>query len=185
MGVSDVVVSRSRALLTELSIGEARAMRDADARAVVVDRVDRAAAPPLARLRATLTAAAASLPELARGRHLEDVAVVVGTVGRDEIPPPAAAAWSCVYVLRRDDGWAYVGETDDLAGRLEAHRATARREKGGGVECAFASVPREAGGKSTARALEARAIRALADANVPLLSASDARNVSFGSARRR
>jgi hypothetical protein len=71
---------------------------------------------------------------------------------------------------------------------LEAHRATARRECGaaaGGVECAFVSVPREAGGKSAARALEARAIRALVEANVPLLSASDARNVSFGSARQR
>ena len=101
----------------------------------------------------------------------------------DDVPPAAARAWTCVYVLRRSDGWAYCGETDDLAGRLAAHRSLARR--GGAkcdVECAFVSVPREAGGKSAARALETRVIERFRREATPLLSGSDGRNTSFGSA---
>ena len=98
------------------------------------------------------------------------------------LPPPAARAWSCVYVLRRGDGWAYCGESDDLSGRLASHRANAAREGSSDVECTFITVPREDGGKSRARALESRVIRKLRAEGIPLLSGSDARNTSFGSA---
>ena len=102
-------------------------------------------------------------------------------------------SWTCVYVLRRADGWAYCGETDDLARRLETHRAAARREsggrerakdapsRGGEIECVFVNVPKTSGGKSAARLLESRVIRRLAMLDAPLLSGRDARNVSFGS----
>ena len=50
------------------------------------------------------------------------------------------------------------------------------------VEVAFLAVPREAGGKSAARALETRVIEQLRAMGVPLLSAADARHSSFGSA---
>ena len=111
----------------------------------------------------------------------------VGYVGFDETPSAASGAWTCVYVLRRADGWAYCGETDDLAKRLETHRATARREnaknknKNTKIECVFVTVPKTSGGKSAARLLESRVIRRLANEDVPLLSGRDARNVSFGS----
>ena len=117
----------------------------------------------------------------------------VGYVGFDETPSAASGAWTCVYVLRRADGWAYCGETDDLARRLETHRATARRGnygKGGEkknkpvgckIECVFVTVPKTSGGKSAARLLESRVIRRLARLDAPLLSGRDARNVSFGS----
>ena len=116
----------------------------------------------------------------------------VGYVGFDETPSAASGAWTCVYVLRHSDGWVYCGETDDLARRLETHRATARREndgddkkrRGGGgskIECVFVTVPKTSGGKSAARRLESRVIRRLARLDAPLLSGRDARNVSFGS----
>ena len=117
----------------------------------------------------------------------------VGYVGFDETPSAASGAWTCVYVLRRADGWAYCGETDDLARRLETHRVAARRETGGRerakdapsrgreIECVFVNVPKTSGGKSAARLLESRVIRRLAMLDAPLLSGRDARNVSFGS----
>jgi len=112
MGVSDVVVSRSKALLTQLIGSEERSSMNTNANNNAVDRVGQAdpsparsrsrrdIAPPLARLRATLAVAAASLPAL---DGCQDVAV--GTVARDEIPPPAAGAWSCVYVVSSSSHW--------------------------------------------------------------------------------
>ena len=123
----------------------------------------------------------------------EKIEANVGYVGFDETPSAASGAWTCVYVLRRADGWAYCGETDDLARRLETHRVAARRETGGRerakdapsrgreIECVFVNVPKTSGGKSAARLLESRVIRRLAMLDAPLLSGRDARNVSFGS----
>ena len=124
--------------------------------------------------------------------NAKDLKERVGYVGFDETPSAASGAWTCVYVLRRADGWAYCGETDDLAKRLETHRATARREssarsdsknrnKSTKIECVFVTVPKTSGGKSAARLLESRVIRRLANEDAPLLSGRDARNVSFGS----
>lgn len=112
----------------------------------------------------------------------------------NEVPAPGAAAWTCVYILRRSDGWMYCGETDNLTGRLEAHRAAAikehkaEREKNNDardtirVEMAFLKVPKEVGGKSAARKLESSVIQRLKAERIPLLSGVDARNTSFGSA---
>ena len=124
--------------------------------------------------------------------NANDTTERVGYVGFDETPSAASGAWTCVYVLRRADGWAYCGETDDLAKRLETHRATARREnsarsdsknrnKNTKIECVFVTVPKTSGGKSAARLLESRVIRRLTNEDAPLLSGRDARNVSFGS----
>ena len=174
MGVSDEVVQRSQALLAQIPetvvVGKtSSAFQENPSPASTI----LAEAPPLESLRELLVSVGAlelgSVPE-------------AGIVHVDDVPPPAARAWSCVYVLRRGDGWAYCGETDDLGGRLGAHRATAAREGSNEVECAFIAVPREGGGKSRARALESRVIRKLKAEGIPLLSGSDARNTSFGSA---
>jgi hypothetical protein len=93
-------------------------------------------APPLEALRdllrdvarTTIPAFSAALGTRDTALHAFDLDALVGTVRAAEVPPPAASAWTCVYVLLRSDGWVYCGETDNLAGRLEAHRATALRE---------------------------------------------------------
>ena len=197
MGVNDAVVRRSEALLRRVIEREETAKTrvggtasgdrggEADESVAASTRTTAApaparCAPPLSELFASLVDAASS----SSGGSIDPS--TAGVVGVDDVPPAAARAWTCVYVLRRSDGWAYCGETDDLAGRLAAHRSLARR--GGAkcdVECAFVSVPREAGGKSAARALETRVIERFRREGTPLLSGSDGRNTSFGSAGRR
>ena len=194
MGVNDAVVRRSEALLRRMIEREETAKTrvggtasgdrggEADESVAASTRTTAApaparCAPPLSELFASLVDAASS----SSGGSIDPS--TAGVVGVDDVPPAAARAWTCVYVLRRSDGWAYCGETDDLAGRLAAHRSLARR--GGAkcdVECAFVSVPREAGGKSAARALETRVIERFRREGTPLLSGSDGRNTSFGSA---
>jgi predicted GIY-YIG superfamily endonuclease len=128
----------------------------------------------------------------ALGSSSFDPSTSFGVIGAGESPPASAGAWTCVYVLKRADGWAYCGETDDLAGRLSAHRRSAARDgrragttTAAAVECTFFRVPREAGGKSAARAVEQRVIERLKHMGAPLLSDADAKNASFGSASER
>ena len=201
MGVDDAVVRRSEALLRRIIENEGSKTRlggtvrgdrndesvaEAD-ESVAASTAATASLPPApARSAPPLSELFASLVDAASSSSLSGGSIdpsTAGVIGADDVPPAAARAWTCVYVLRRSDGWAYCGETDDLAGRLAAHRARARR--GGAkcdVECAFVSVPREAGGKSAARALETRVIERLRREGTPLLSGSDGRNTSFGSA---
>ena len=191
MKVPLAVVERSEALLQQLD--EARVVRPMETDRPVIQGLPFAAsvAPPLEAL----------------GNMLHDVAVrVCGGIGDARVgllkmgqePPPNVTKWTCVYVIRRSDGYAYCGETDDLASRLKAHRNTAVRERNAvakkncenaddvkrsvAVEMAYLPVPVEAGGKSMARQLEASVIRRLLAEGVPLLSVKDARNTSFGSA---
>ena len=35
-----------------------------------------------------------------------------------QVPPPSTVGCSCVYIVRRSDGWFYCGETDNIAGML-------------------------------------------------------------------
>jgi predicted GIY-YIG superfamily endonuclease len=174
MGVSDEVVHRSQELLAQIPetvvVGKTAPAAEEEASPTAAAL---AAAPPLESLRELLV----SVGSLELGTVPE-----AGIVHAQDVPPPAARAWSCVYVLRRGDGWAYCGESDDLSGRLASHRANAAREGSSDVECTFITVPREGGGKSRARALESRVIRKLRAEGIPLLSGSDARNTSFGSA---
>ena len=174
MGVSDEVVHRSQELLAQIpeTVVVCKTAPAAEEEASPTAAA-LAAAPPLESLRELLV----SVGSLELGTVPE-----AGIVHAQDVPPPAARAWSCVYVLRRGDGWAYCGESDDLSGRLAAHRANAAREGSSDVECTFITVPREGGGKSRARALESRVIRKLRAEGIPLLSGSDARNTSFGSA---
>ena len=79
-------------------------------------------------------------------------------------PAPAACGGSYVYVARTLQGWFYVGETDDIRARIEAHRS--RQALGEGAEfvclrCDLAGDSGGAGGKSLARKIEAATIREL------------------------
>lgn len=88
------------------------------------------------------------------GTSEEKVEVMV--VREDEDVHPLAGKRSYVYVARTTCGWFYVGETDDLRGRLEAHRKSPRLgAKGAGFVCL--AVP--FGGKSMARRVEAALLR--------------------------
>jgi hypothetical protein len=109
----------------------------------------------------------------------------VVVVRRGMSPPPAhAGACPCVYVVRWQDGWFYAGETERLATRLREHRA---RRGGAALEAAYVPVGawsadgggegrgRGGGGKAAARALEALAIRRMAEEGLPLWSDRDGR----------
>lgn len=104
--------------------------------------------------------------------------VDVISVSANETPPLGSAGQTCVYVLRRGDGWCYCGESDHLPTRLATHRQSTTRL----IELVYVAVPKEAGGKSAARALESRVIQALNNARVPLWSDQDASHKNFGAA---
>lgn len=110
---------------------------------------------------------------LAFGANLEAI-----FVGSNQTPPISAAGQTCVYVLRRGDGWCYCGESDHLPSRLATHRSKSNRL----IELVYVAVPKEAGGKSAARALESRVIQELNAARVPLWSDQDAAHKNFGAA---
>ena len=138
MGVNDAVVRRSEALLRRMIEREETAKTrvggtasgdrggEADESVAASTRTTAAPAPaiapPLSELFASLVDAASS----SSGGSIDPS--TAGVVGVDDVPPAAARAWTCVYVLRRSDGWAYCGETDDLAGRL-ARTARSRGEE--------------------------------------------------------
>nr|BCL66167.1 hypothetical protein [Volvox reticuliferus]BCL66235.1 hypothetical protein [Volvox reticuliferus] len=87
-------------------------------------------------------------------------------------PAPGHAGEAVVYVLLRWDGLLYVGESEDIATRLKTHRAAETRERRAkgrqllaagkrnatSLQCVYCVIPREAGGKSTARDVEAELI---------------------------
>lgn len=108
--------------------------------------------------------------------QMDDVDVI--SVGPNEMPPLSSAGQTCVYILRRGDGWCYCGESDHLPTRLTSHRQSTVRL----IELVYVAVPKEAGGKSAARSLESRVIQALNLARVPLWSDQDASHKNFGAA---
>ena len=81
---------------------------------------------------------------------------------------------SCLYVLRTNLGYFYVGETDDIAGRLASHRKDKRKASS---EAIYAVVAK---GKSQARSLESELIAMLVAAHFPMLSSADQNHKHFG-----
>lgn len=45
-------------------------------------------------------------------------------IGPRQLPPPSTTMHSCVYMLQRPDGRFYVGQSDNLSGRVRKHRST-------------------------------------------------------------
>ncbi|XP_051127886.1 DNA mismatch repair protein MSH1, mitochondrial isoform X2 [Andrographis paniculata] len=100
-----------------------------------------------------------------------DVKCVV--IGAKEQPPPSTIGCSTVYVILRPDGKLYVGETDDLEGRVRAHRG------GEGMESAV-FLYFLVSGKSVACRIETLLINQLASRGFRLANVADGKHRNFG-----
>lgn len=94
-------------------------------------------------------------------------------VAAREQPPPSTIGASSVYVMLRPDEKLYVGETDDLQGRVQAHRS-----KDGMQSAAFLSFVVQ--GKSVACQLETLLINQLPKQGFHLANIADGRHRNFG-----
>ncbi|KAH9620054.1 hypothetical protein KSS87_003535, partial [Heliosperma pusillum] len=95
------------------------------------------------------------------------------SIGVREQPPPSTIGVSSVYVMLRPDKRLYVGETDDLQGRIQAHRA-----KDGMQSAIFISFLVQ--GKSIACQLETLLINQLPKQGFHLANIADGKHRNFG-----
>ncbi|OMP03154.1 GIY-YIG nuclease superfamily [Corchorus capsularis] len=114
------------------------------------------------------------LMELYKQRNTSELPVLnfVAIAAREQ-PPPSTIGASCVYVMFRPDKKLYIGETDDLDGRVRAHRS-----KDGMQNASFLYfiVP----GKSIARQLETLIINQLLSQGFSLTNLADGKHQNFG-----
>ncbi|OVA02308.1 GIY-YIG nuclease superfamily [Macleaya cordata] len=114
------------------------------------------------------------LIELYKQRNLSELAEVACiTIAAREQPPPSVIGSSCVYVLFRPDNKLYVGETDDLEGRVRTHRS---KEGMQNVQFLYVVVP----GKSVATLLETILINQLPHQGFRLTNVADGKHRNFG-----
>ncbi|KAH9307958.1 hypothetical protein KI387_035869, partial [Taxus chinensis] len=99
--------------------------------------------------------------------------ICCSSIGARERPPPSLVKSSCVYMLQRPDGKFYVGQTDDLAGRISAHRSV---EGWQNVPFLYIKVP----GKSVGRELETLLINKLPLLGIELVNKADKNHRNFG-----
>ncbi|XP_042375804.1 DNA mismatch repair protein MSH1, mitochondrial-like isoform X2 [Zingiber officinale] len=95
------------------------------------------------------------------------------SVGAREQPPPSTVGTSNIYVLIRPDKTLYIGQTDDLVGRLRTHRT---KEDMQHALMIYMIVP----GKSVASQLETFLINQLPLSGFRLVNHSDGRHRNFG-----
>ncbi|KAG2573226.1 hypothetical protein PVAP13_7KG247600 [Panicum virgatum] len=106
----------------------------------------------------------------------ELVDVVCVDVGAREQPPPSTVGRSSIYVIIRSDSKLYVGQTDDLVGRLHAHRL---KEGMQDATVLYIVVP----GKSVACQLETLLINQLPLKGFQLINKADGKHRNFGISR--
>ncbi|CAN6228760.1 unnamed protein product [Urochloa humidicola] len=106
----------------------------------------------------------------------ELVDVVCVAVGAREQPPPSTVGRSSIYVIIRSDNKLYVGQTDDLVGRLHAHRS---KEGMQDATILYIVVP----GKSVACQLETLLINQLPLKGFKLINKADGKHRNFGISR--
>lgn len=94
-------------------------------------------------------------------------------IGAKEQPPPSTIGLSTVYVIIRPDKKLYVGETDDLEGRVRAHRL-----KEGMHNASFQYFI--VSGKSLACQLETLLINQLPKQGFQLINVADGKHRNFG-----
>ncbi|KAF9610619.1 hypothetical protein IFM89_023507 [Coptis chinensis] len=112
------------------------------------------------------------LVELYMPRNVSEVTeITCVTVASREQPPPSTIGASSVYVMFRPDKMLYVGQTDDLEGRVRAHRS-----KEGNVSFLYIIVP----GKSIACQLETLLINQLPRQGFQLINLADGKHRNFG-----
>lgn len=104
---------------------------------------------------------------------LEPAEIQCVVIDAKKKPPPSTIGASSVYVILRPDGKFYVGQTDDLEGRVRSHRL-----KEGMRDAAFLYflVP----GKSLACQLETLLINRLPDHGFQLTNVADGKHRNFG-----
>uniref|UniRef100_A0A0E0DFX4 DNA mismatch repair proteins mutS family domain-containing protein n=1 Tax=Oryza meridionalis TaxID=40149 RepID=A0A0E0DFX4_9ORYZ len=103
----------------------------------------------------------------------ELIEVVCVAVGAREQPPPSTVGRSSIYVIIRLDSKLYVGQTDDLVGRLSAHRS---KEGMQDATILYILVP----GKSIACQLETLLINQLPLKGFKLINKADGKHRNFG-----
>ncbi|KAL6652426.1 hypothetical protein ACP70R_011351 [Stipagrostis hirtigluma subsp. patula] len=114
------------------------------------------------------------LLDLYNKRNISElVDVVCVAVGAREQPPPSTVRRSSIYVIIRSDNKLYVGQTDDLVGRLRAHRS---KEGMQDATILYVVVP----GKSVACQLETLLINQLPLKGFKLINKADGKHRNFG-----
>ncbi|KAH7573158.1 hypothetical protein JRO89_XS03G0080200 [Xanthoceras sorbifolium] len=114
------------------------------------------------------------LIQLNRPKDTSELAVVqCFAIAAREQPPPSIIGASCVYVMLRPDKKLYVGQTDDLDGRIRAHRAKEGMQT---ASFLYFSVP----GKSMACQLETLLINQLCGQGFSLANIADGKHRNFG-----
>ncbi|KAG6544388.1 hypothetical protein Mapa_014222 [Marchantia paleacea] len=88
-------------------------------------------------------------------------------------PPPTITNRSCVYILERPDGMYYVGQTDNLSGRISVHRTVAELS-----EASFLYIPLP--NKSVACEIETCLIHQLPFMGFFLVNRGDQNHRHFG-----
>ncbi|WP_086930438.1 MutS-related protein [Agarilytica rhodophyticola] len=99
----------------------------------------------------------------------------VKTIAAKTYAPAVDSQFSTLYILRTSLGFYYVGETDNINARIEAHRKVELKKD---CEFIYVAIPL---GKSAARRLESTLIKALVGKGFPMLSVDDAKHQHFGS----
>jgi hypothetical protein len=94
-------------------------------------------------------------------------------IGPRQLPPPATTMHSCVYMLERPDGRFYVGQSDNLTGRVRRHRSTLAD-----APFVYLIVPN----KSVASELETTLIHQLPSLGIVLVNKGDQNHRHFGTA---
>ncbi|GMI95879.1 MUTL protein homolog 1, CHLOROPLAST MUTATOR [Hibiscus trionum] len=114
------------------------------------------------------------LTELYKPKTTSDVPVLncVAIAAREQ-PPPSTIGASCVYIMFRPDKKLYIGETDDLDGRVRTHRS---KEGMKNASFLYLTVP----GKSIARQLETLLINQLLSRGFPVANLADGKHQNFG-----
>ncbi|GAV62203.1 MutS_V domain-containing protein/GIY-YIG domain-containing protein/MutS_I domain-containing protein [Cephalotus follicularis] len=114
------------------------------------------------------------LIELYKQKNVTENAVIqCVTIAAREQPPPSTVGASSVYVMLRPDKKLYIGQTDDLEGRIRAHRL-----KEGMQKASFLYFLVQ--GKSLACQLETLLINQLPNQGFKLANVGDGKHRNFG-----
>ncbi|XP_031251165.1 DNA mismatch repair protein MSH1, mitochondrial isoform X2 [Pistacia vera] len=114
------------------------------------------------------------LIELNKQKNTSEIAgVKCVSIAAKEQPPPSVIGASCVYVMLRPDKKLYVGQTDDLDGRIRSHRSKEGMQT---ASFLYFIVP----GKSVACQIETLLINQLYNQGFPLANIADGKHRNFG-----